>query len=217
MAQNKLTRRRGGIFALAAAVLSMLLLTSCLDVVQTIETNGNQVLTQLRISFSKALIEGGASMSGEEPDYSDLPDFTGDEGMVATTIPGGDVQVEEVNNESDYGVMVTASYTSRNLSSLSAEDRAFFPLVDGNRIEILLPPNEDSEEMDEMTAMFFGGSKYRILIQKNTQRRQISEILVGGEPGLASVMEMDGVFLVEIPLFLWLSSTEVLPIEIFFR
>jgi hypothetical protein len=94
---------------------------------------------------------------------------------------------------------------------------AFFPLVDEKRIEIVLPPNDDSGEMDEMTAIFFGGSKYRMLIQKNADRQEILQVLVGGEPDLATVIEMEDVFLVEIPLTLWLGSSEYLPVEIFFR
>ncbi len=196
--------------------LFILASASCLDVVQTIETQGNTTTTQLKITFSKALIEGGAAMSGEEPDYSDLPDFTGEDGLVQTVIPGGKVEVVQVNNDSDIGVLVNASYTAGNLTSLSAEDRAFFPLVEAKRIEILLPPNDDAGEMDEMAAMFFGSSKYRMLIQKSAGRHSISRILIDGEPADLPVLEMEDVLLIELPLLTWLAARDVLPVEIFF-
>lgn len=214
-AKKKAGLRKAGVLVILA--MAILMFSSCIDILETIETSGNQVDMMLRISFSKSLIEGAASMSGEEPDYSDLPDFTGEDGMINDSVPGVDLKASKLDNDVDYGVTVNAHYNSNAVAGLDEKDRTFLPYVDGKRIEILLPPSSEEGEMDEMTAMFFGSAKFRILIKQSTQRREVDQVLVGGEPGTVSVTSIGDVVMVEVPLTTWLMSTDYLPVEIIFR
>lgn len=191
-----------------------LLLTGCLDVLQTIETEGGSVETAIRFTFSKSLIEGAASMSGEEPDYSDLPDFTGDDGFVDLEIPGVRAEAREINTESDIGTEVSFRYPQAAALSIRGEDSFFLPVIRRDRIEITLPPNDDAAEMDEMTAMFFGSARYRILVDRDGLVAR--EVLVGGKPGRVELRQVGDVSYVEIPLSIWFQATEPLLIEIMY-
>lgn len=199
---------------IVAIATGSLILTSCLDVLQTIETTGNSIETTIRFTFSKSLIEGAAAMSGEEPDYSDLPDFSGDDGFVNIDVPGVRVESREINTESDIGTEVSFTYPQELVRSLRGEDAYFLPVVDRDRVQIMLPPNDDAGEMDEMTAMFFGSARYRILI--NRDGRAARDVLVDGRPGRAVLRQAGAVSYVEIPLSLWFQATKPLLIEILY-
>ncbi|AHC16388.1 hypothetical protein [Salinispira pacifica] len=198
-------------------VLTVFLLSSCLNVVQTVEGDETATRTRIRMTFSKALVEGAASMTGEQPDYGDLPDFTGEEGLVNTDIPGARVKTSPIDSEYDYGVEIDAEYDSRDLAEADPMNRVFFPVIRDKSMTILLPPNEESQEMDEMTMMFFGSAKYQLFISREAGREAVDEVLVGGEKGVAAIIPMDDVLIVEMPLMLWMTSTEMLPVEITFQ
>lgn len=209
--------RRRRIGMMSAILIVVVLVSSCLNVVQTVEGDEAATRTRIRMTFSKALIEGAASMSGEQADYEDLPDFTGDEGLVNINIQGVTVETAGIDSEYDYGVEISAEYDSRDLAQADPMDRVFFPRIQGKTLTILLPPNEDSQEMDEMTMMFFGSAKYQLLISREAGRENVEEVLVGGEAGVANIIPMEDVLIVEMPLMLWMTSTEMLPVEIRFR
>jgi len=206
----KRTIRR--VMLLTTVVAGSLVLTGCLDVLQTIETDGGSVETTIRFTFSKSLIEGAASMSGEEPDYSDLPDFTGDDGFVDLDLPGVRAESRDINTENDIGTEVSFRYPQAAALSIDRDDSFFLPIVKRDRIEITLPPNDDAGEMDEMTAMFFGSARYRILVDRDG--RAAREVLVDGSPGRAELRQVGDVSYVEIPLSIWFQATEPLLIEI---
>lgn len=191
-----------------------LLLTGCLDVLQTVERRGDTVETSIRITFSKSLIEGGAAMSGEEPDYSDLPEFTGEDGIVDITIPGVRVETTSINSETDIGAQVVASYPARIVSTAPEEERYFLPVYAGNTLDIVLPPNEDAAEMDQMTSMFFGGSRYRLLVDE--AGRAVRSVLVNGADNIATVTRVGGVSYIEIPLDIWMLSSEPMRVKVQF-
>jgi hypothetical protein len=186
-------------------VAAVLLLTGCLEVLQTVETRGDTVNSTIRVTFSKRMIDGGAAMSGEQPDYSDLPEISGEDGMVNIDLPGVRVETTTINSSSDIGEAISVAYPASAVASAAEADRFFLPVVSSNRIEITLPPNEDAGEIDDMTAIFFGGSRYRLLVDR--EGRPVRQVLVNGQRDTATITQVGTVAYVEFPLDVWMSST----------
>lgn len=196
------------------AAAAALIFTGCLDVLQTVEIRGDNVDSTIRVTFSKRMIDGGAAMSGEQPDYSDLPQISGEEGMVNIDLPGVRVETRSINSSSDIGEAISVSYRASAVGSVAESERYFLPVVNRDRIEIVLSPNEDAGEVDDMTAIFFGAARYRLLVDRDG--RPVRQALIDGQPDAATVTTVGTVSYVEFPLDIWMSSTAPVRISLVF-
>lgn len=203
---------RGPRGRLLFAGLAVLLLSSCLDVVQTIDLGGQRLDTSIRLTIAKGTFEAAAAVGGEEPDFSDIPDFAGEDAPVEFAVPGITVNTRSINSATDIGVEWSASYPPRALDDAPLEGRFFLPGRSADGIELFLPPGEEQPE-DQLTVAFLGGAKYRILL---TGGRPVRDVSVDGDTELDTITRLGNVTYIELPLTIWLSATEPVRIEILF-
>ncbi len=203
---------RGPRGRLLLAGITALVLSSCLDVVQTIELGGQSMDTTIRLTISKGTFEAVAAAGGEEPDFSDVPDFAGEDSPVDFDVPGITVTTRAINSPTEIGVEWSASYPPRALDGAEIDGRYFLPGRSADGIELYLPPSEEPPE-DQLTAAFLGGAKYRLLL---TGGRPISEVSVDGNTELDTTTLIGNVTYIELPLTVWLTATEPVRIQILF-
>jgi hypothetical protein len=145
-------------------------------------------------------------MSGEAPDYSGLPNLTEGTGLDELDVPGVQFETGRIDTQVDYSVAFFIQYDMNAVAGMAPDERQIIPAIGADGLDRLLPPNGSDEGMDEMSGAILGGSKYRLML--GTGGRQIRSVSVDGVAQEASFVVVDGVVLIEVPLFQWLGSPD---------
>lgn len=215
------TRRYGRLLLAAAAAL--LVLTGCVDVVQYISGTGSTIDVYLRLTLNKGAFEMANSMSDEPEDLEQMfeEDFDLEEQEVLGQLPPGvDASFETVNDEFEYGFVLSYSADRGTLADLGGEAGAFVPQVGARGMTIPLAEGGEGGQAeggqgDQFAAAFLGGSKYRVFVSRRLVSRISSAHLVTDQGSTeVSVIELPDVWMVQFPVALWLMSPSAPSLEI---
>lgn len=211
----------------AIVVVVTIALAGCVDVVQYISGTGSTIDVYLRLTLQKSAFEMANSFSDEPQDLDEMFDEEFDldrENVLNELPPGVEATFETVNDEFEYGFVLSYSATREVLAGAAeGGDGAFVPRVTPRGMTIPLAQSTEGGEGasqgqgDEFANAFLGGSKYRMLISRRLVSRISSARLVSGDESIpVSVIELPDVWMVQFPVSLWLMSQEGATIEIAF-
>jgi len=190
-----------------------LLGSGCLSVFQEISAKpGGKVVTQVRFTISKAMLDSLSEMTGDTGETDEI--FDTENGPVnPESIPGlGNVVINELDNGVDIGTHFTGTL-EKVPPGTSPADAPFIPFEEGNTITIGLPPLDEEGDMssgsdsDEMAGMFFATTRYQLLADKKIYPAMSSaKVMVSGKEYPASVTETEHSWLVEFPISYWMQA-----------
>ncbi|MCK4514918.1 MAG: hypothetical protein KAU31_06650 [Spirochaetaceae bacterium] len=212
-------RRIGRALAGSAVLISAVLLSGCLDIVQYISGSASEIDVYFRLTLQKSLFEMGNALGGAPQDLDLM--FEGfelnEEEVVAELPPGVAADFQPVNTDLEIGFELRYTVARAVLDSLSDTEAAFVPRVSKYGIRIPFSEGNGSGESDEFADAFLGSTKYRLMISKRLVSR-ISEarVLAGPESVSVSVTDLPDVWLLEFPLSLWYGSDYRATLEILF-
>lgn len=208
---------------LSVLVVAVLSLTSCIDIIQSVTISKGTVYSDLSITLQKSALEMASSMSGEEADYSD---FFDDDLLEDFTNEHVDATLEEINNETEVGYFISMNF-KKNLvvDPKDCDELYFVPIIDKKTISILFNYNEkdkDKEEngeeaqMEQMTNAVLGGCKYRLLLRADEfEVKQVE--LIGIKAGTVEVKKYGRIYIVEMPLSVWLTAKEDFTLKVHYK
>jgi hypothetical protein len=211
---------------LVLAVIALVMLGGCVDVVQYISGSGSTIDVYLRLTLQKSAFEMANSFSDEPQDLNEMFDEEFDldrETVLGELPPGVEASFETVNDEFEYGFVLSYSAARDVLANAAgADDGAFVPQVGIRGMTIpLAQANEDGDDDaapgqgDEFAGAFLGGSKYRVFISRRLVSRVSSATLVSGANETpVTVIELPDVWMVQFPVSLWLMSDDEATLEI---
>ena len=167
-----------------------------------------------------------ANSFSDEPQNTDemfAEEFELDRDEVLQELPPGlEADYQQVNDEFEYGFVLTYSASRETLAGLEREEAALVPRVGTRGMTIPLAEGGSGGggsggEGDEFAAAFLGGAKYRVFISRRLVSR-ISEarIVTSTDSTEVSVVEFPDVWMVQFPVSLWLMSEEAPTLEIDF-
>ncbi|MGI6433334.1 MAG: hypothetical protein ACOXZ4_05775 [Sphaerochaetaceae bacterium] len=191
--------------------LSVLLATSCIELIQTVSIKDSVVTTSVRFVLQKSLFEFISTLTGEEMDYSEIADI-GNE--VISDIPGVSGRIHSFENEFDVGGEVSISAPQSQIAAIAENDWIFLPEIRGKSVLIRIPMMGD-EEPDEAALAFLAGMKYRLIVSLTGDLAHITNATVHVEEGSRSTNLSDEVsirvngpiMIVEIPI-IYLFATD---------
>lgn len=210
----------------ALTLLSAVVLTGCVDVVQYVSGSGSTIDVYLRLTLQKSAFEMANSMSPEPQELDEMFDdeFELDRETVLEELPPGiDATYEMVNDEFEYGFELSYSASRDALARASGtEEGAFVPRIDRQGMTIPLAEGggngqESDPQSDQFANAFLGGAKYRVFISRRLVSRVSSARLVFDDRSTeVTVIELPDVWMVQFPVSLWLMSGETPSIEIIY-
>ena len=212
-------RRIGRFLAVSALLVSVVLLSGCLDIVQYVSGSASEIEVYFRLTLQKSVFEMANALGGEQQDLDEI--FEGfdlnEDDIFAELPPGVVANYEPVNTDFELGFELRYSAPRSALDMLPDGEAAFVPRVSPWGISIPLGEGTGSGESDEFADAFLGSAKYRLMISKRLVSR-ISEarVLIGPESVSIRVTDLPDVWLLEFPLSLWLSSTYAPTVEILY-
>jgi len=190
----------------ASALAACAVLASCLDVTQGISGDGTAVEVQTRVALSTAMLELGASMGGGE-----LPeDGLGLDGTpfdpATMDLPAGvSTTSSSFETELERGYELRMVGLRKAFAEWSAD---FVPVIGADSILVTLPATDGADEEGFATA-FLSMAKYRLVLsRKLVSALPAARIEAGGKSFPGTVYRMSEVYIVELPLVLWLASGE---------
>ncbi len=158
-------------------IFSCLVLTGCLDIVQYISIDGNQIHMSLRYAIQKMVFEMASSFSEETVDYDEMS-LVGEDvkEMFGDTL----VEARDINTATEIGVeMIVNTQLNSPSDSWYPEDVKnripFLPYKIGDHYEIFIDSlSEESNEDLSIGLGLLASSKYRIMVNKTDDFKDIS-------------------------------------------
>lgn len=208
---------------LGLALVTVLAVTGCVDVVQYISGSGGDIDVYLRLTLQKSAFEMGNAFSDEPQDIDSMfeEEFDFEEDNVLNELPPGvSAEFAQVNDEFEYGFELSYSASRAALNAVESDEAAFVPRIGSRGITIPLGESGGAgggSEDDQFAAAFLGGAKYRVFVSKMLVSRVSEAFLVrSAERVPVSVLEFPDVWMVQFPVSLWLMSDEPPVLEIEF-
>jgi hypothetical protein len=208
------------ILAIAALVLS---LTSCIEVFQYVSITDGDVSIYLKYVIQKAILEIGASFSGEEMDYDE---FLGEGEDIFADLGNLRAGMRPINTELEVGYEVDIEGTLEEIRLLSeSESVPFVPRAVGDSYYLTIPGMGSSSSDDDMGAAFLASSKYRILVDlsgdlSNIRNARVifdgddDELDAAGDSLITSTV-LGQTLLVEMSMLIPFMSEEEISVELF--
>ena len=190
-----------------------LLLTGCLDIVQSVSEEEGDLQSRYRITVSKSIFHLAESFGGYASSVPDA-EINQELGLDAEQIggelpPGLDARVQEINTRYDVGLDVTV--TSGESESEGAE--IWLPRRSAAGLTIPLFPSQEEvsegTESSQEADAFLAGRKYRIIISKSICPPDPTfefETAEKERQEMAEIIELADVYLIELPLIAWLEA-----------
>lgn len=206
--------------AASAVLVTVILLSGCLDIVQYISGSASDIDVYFRVTLQKSVF-ALASTFGDAPQDLDQmfeDEFNlNEEDVVAELPPGVLADFQSINTDFEFGFELRYSVPRAVLDSLPDAEAAFVPRVSPQGIWIPLGEGNEAGESDEFASAFLGGTKYRLMISKRLVSR-ISEarVLAGPKSVPVGVTDLPDVWLIEFPISLWYGSEHSSTLEILF-
>ena len=148
------------------------ILSGCIDALEYISENRNNINVSFRLAIQKAVFEMMAEMNDEEinDDYF-KKNFGPDENEFKKQfLKGVDSEFKEINTELEYGFDVRFKISKKKLPTILKKNEKvyFIPIKMGNMLNVVLPSGSyaDSSEDNEYAEAFLAGAKYRMIISK---------------------------------------------------
>ncbi|MFP4363335.1 MAG: hypothetical protein ACLFR1_05650 [Spirochaetia bacterium] len=191
-------------------IISMLL-TGCLDVLQSVDESNGVITVRYRITLSKSISAMAESMGGSDGS-SPEEDFSSELGLdeIEQQIPEGiDFDISEIDTPHDMGVDVIMRADRRQAGQFPQ----WFPRITNTMVRIPLFPSNSEDPTaspDPQEAQFaealLGSRKYRLIISQDICPPNPEFLLAeqgGRELEPIEGIELGDVYLIEIPLMLW--------------
>jgi len=208
---------------LIVVLVSLVLLTGCVDVLHYIGEENNKLLVNIRWTLQKSVIELFAEMSGETitDDYYEKEFGLSEEEIVEEFPPRVEIKYEQINNQLDFGYDIFLSINKYLLKSIGEnyKEAYFLPIKTEKGMRIILPPPMEAEaetEDIEMMAAFLASTKYRLIMSKTILPKIEDVFIKADEEAYApSIKDLPEVYIIEFPLVLWILTKEELVINIY--
>ncbi|QEN06884.1 hypothetical protein EXM22_02320 [Oceanispirochaeta crateris] len=194
------------------------LMTGCIDIFQSVSLDKGQVKMTMKFTIQKAILEMGASFSGEETDYEDLLNEGIDIFDQFEEING---TISSIDTEYEIGAALNIAGSMKDMARSLDNEIEYIPVYKNHMYEIRIPGmGKADEETDEFGAAFLSGAKYRLLLDLSGDLRKYPYPKIRFED---SNMELTNQIssnrygsslLIEIPLILLMFTEESLIIEL---
>lgn len=159
-------KRRSGFLLLCLTVLS---LSSCLEITQYAGMDGSRLVVDTRISIQKALIEMARSMGGGDADS--IFDGLDIEGMRSSLPSNYLLAIEKFDTDLEMGVSLRVKYDPYMVVPYSGDSEipVFFPYLDGKTLVVEIKSLDPSGETEgnAIAATVISGFKYRLFIGRS--------------------------------------------------
>jgi hypothetical protein len=215
---------RMGRFAslLAVGVIVGMTLTGCIDIVQYISGDSNDIYVYTRVTLQKSAFEMANSFSDEPQDLEKMfaEEFPLDEQSVRENSPEWlELEFEPVNTAHEYGFAMNYHAPREEFGRIPDGEAELVPRFVRNGIVIPLSEGgATGGEQDQFTQAFLGGAKYHLMISKRLVCNVAAARLVTDEAiHEIAVTSFPDIWMLEFPVSLWLGTSGVPQIEIDFR
>ena len=193
--------------------LTALLFTGCFNITQHISKEGKDLNVFLKFSVSKSIFELSNSMGGKSDENPCEDIFKFNEEQIINTFPKNiEAEYNKVDSELEcgYEMYMSVDTKGKEYKKLKKSNApALFPLVDDGEIYIKFPQSgEEDEGGDQMSAAFMSTALYRLTVNRDVID-EIHEVTfnAGDEFYELSYIELPDIFIIEVPLAYWITSS----------
>jgi len=198
--------------SLGLVVLTILVMAGCFNITQHISKDGDNLEVFIKFSVSKSIFEMSKSMGGKSNENPCEDIYTFNEKQIIETFPKSvkaDCKRVDTELECGYEMYLTVDTNSKDYKKMKKDDApAFVPLIDKNEIYIAFPQDDEEEEDDQMAAGFMASAVYQLTMNRNVVKNIKSISFKNADESFdVSFVELSDMFIIEVPLAYWISSS----------
>ena len=160
-------------------LVSLLLLSSCLDIFHFVSLGNNKTELYIKYSIQKSIVDMASALTGEEFDYSEFTNI-GDEAF--EDLLGYSVDINSFETELEVGAELKFIGASTTIQSEIQGQISYIVTKENGYFRILIPGLGSDEDDDVMSVALFSSVKYKLLVELSGDLRNVSraEIYVEG-------------------------------------
>ncbi|HEX38305.1 MAG TPA: hypothetical protein ENG70_05585 [Candidatus Cloacimonetes bacterium] len=192
--------------------VTVVFLAGCFNITQHISKDGDKLNVFIKFSVSKSIFEMSKSMGGKSDENPCEEIYTFNEKQIIETFPKSfkaDCKKVDTELECGYEMYLTIDTNSKDYKKMKKDDApAFIPFIDKKEIYIAFPHDDEEEEEDQMAAGFMSSAVYKLTLNRNVVEKVKSiSFLNADETFDVSFVELSDIYIIEVPLAYWISSS----------
>lgn len=200
--------------SLGFVIVLMLVMAGCFNITQHISKDGDNVEVFIKFSVSKSIFEISGSMGSAKAEENPCEDvFKFNEDQIIGTFPKSikaDCNKVDTDLECGYEMYITIDMNSKEYKKLKKDNApAFLPIIDAKEIFIAFPQDEEEDKGDDqMAAGFMASAVYKLTLNRNVVEKIKSASFINADETFeVSFIELPDIYIIEVPLAYWISSS----------